>query len=76
MDDSSKTLKAMGYAFGASLVASFAALLAGACVFGFELAQWTEWEGRVVGIIATISGIGGAIIGLSLAVPGDARQAK
>jgi hypothetical protein len=67
------TGKAIGYAFGASVVASFATLLVGACLFGFQFADWTEWEGGLLGLVGTIAGIGGAVVGLRLAACGERR---
>ena len=57
------TLKTIGYPFGAAVAASLAVLLIGGVVFGFPFAEWAEWEGRVVGIVATIAGIAGAAFG-------------
>jgi hypothetical protein len=73
MNESSTTWKAYAYAFSAAIIASCGVLLAGACVFGFELARWEEWEGRVVGFVATAAGVAGAIVGLSLALRGQAK---
>ena len=56
-------MKVIAYSFAAALAASFIALLLGACVFGFQLAEWTEWQGRLVGIAATTAGIAGAVFG-------------
>ena len=41
-------------------------LFVGACVFGFRFAEWTEWEGRWVGIVGTVAGVAGAVVGLKL----------
>jgi len=48
--------KAMGYAFGAAMAASLGVMLVAMCVFGFRLAEWTEWQGGTAGIIGTIAG--------------------
>jgi hypothetical protein len=76
MNESSITGKAFAYAFSAAIIASCGVLLAGACVFGFEFARWEEWEGRVVGAVATTAGVGGAIVGLLLALRSAGRPAK
>lgn len=62
------TFKIGSYSFAAAIVASFGALLIGACLFGLNPAEWTEIEGRFVGVLATIAGIAGAAIGLRRAL--------
>lgn len=64
MITSAKLWKIMGCAFGASVAASSTVLLVGICIHGSQLAAWTEWQGRIVGLVATIAGVGGALIGL------------
>jgi len=61
------TGKAIGYAFGVSVAASLAVLLVGACMFGFQLARWAEWQGGLLGAVGTIAGVAGAVIGLRMA---------
>ena len=61
------TFKAMGYSFGAAIVASWAVLLLGGLLFGFNFAEWTETAGRTTGIFATVAGIVGAVVGLKIA---------
>ena len=68
MSKSSGVLKAIGYASGASVGASLGVLLVGACVFGFQLAERTEWQGRVMGLAGTVAGVAGAVVGLKLAL--------
>jgi uncharacterized membrane protein YraQ (UPF0718 family) len=65
MSKSSGVLKAIGYAFGASVAASLGVLLVGVCLLGFQLALWAEWEGRIVGLVATVAGVAGAVVGMS-----------
>ena len=74
MSNSHKVLKAIEYAFGASIVVSFGVLLVGACVFGFQFTQWAEWEGRLVGVFAMIGGVAGAVVGLGLALRAERRE--
>jgi hypothetical protein len=62
------TRKVIGYAFAASVAASLAVLLVGACMFGFQLAHWTESQGRLFGVLGTIAGVAGAVIGLRIAL--------
>jgi Na+(H+)/acetate symporter ActP len=69
-------LKVIGYAFVVSIGAAFAVLLAGAGVFGFQLDRWAEWEGRLVGVIATIAAIVGAVVGLWLALRAQRRTVE
>ena len=77
MSNSHRAGKAIEYAFGASIVSSFGVMFIGACVFGFQFAHWAEWEDRLVGMVAVIGGIAGAIVGLRMALragPGQAMQ--
>jgi hypothetical protein len=67
MDRSGTVGKPIGYAVGAAFAASIVVLLAGMLLFGFDLGQWAEWEGRAVGVVGTIAGVAGAVIGLRLA---------
>jgi membrane protein DedA with SNARE-associated domain len=70
------TLKIISSSFAAAVLASFAALFVGMCVFGFRFAEWAEWQGRIVGLLATIAGIVGAVIGLGLALRIERRKQK
>jgi len=74
MSKSSEILKAIGYAFGAAVVASLGVLLVGACLFGFRFAEWAEWEGRIVGLLGTMAGIAGAVVGLKMALRAPQRR--
>lgn len=73
MSKSCGVMKAIGYAFGASVAASSCVLLVGACAFGFPFAQWAEWEGRMIGVVGTIAGVVGAAIGLRMALRTERR---
>lgn len=68
MGNSHRLVKAIEYAFVASVVASFGVLLVGACVFGFRFTQWAEWEGRLVGLVGMLGGVVGAVVGLRIAL--------
>jgi len=63
-----RTLTAIAYAFVVSLMASFSVLGVAGLSFGFQISQWTEWQGRLVGVTATIAGVIGAIVGLRIAL--------
>jgi hypothetical protein len=69
-------LKAIGYASGTSIAASLIVLLVGMCVFGFELAKWAEWQGRIAGVVGTIAGVAGAVIGLRIALRTERRASE
>lgn len=60
-------MKAIGFALGAALAASLMVLLIGVLVLGTEFGQWSEPEGRVVGVAGTIAGVAGAVGGLRIA---------
>ena len=61
-----RTLMSIEYAFVTSIIASFSVLSIAGFFFGFQLGQWTEWQGILVGSIATIAGAIGAGLGLRL----------
>ena len=73
MNKKSAALKAIGYAFGASIATSLIVLPVGMCVFGFQLADWAEWQRRIAGVVCTIAGVAGAAIGLQIALRADRR---
>jgi hypothetical protein len=60
-------IKMIGYPVGAAVGASMLILFIGMCAFGFHLAEWSEEQGRVVGIVGTIVGIVAAIVGFRTA---------
>jgi hypothetical protein len=70
------TSKVVGYSFGTAIAASLGVLVVGACVFGFNLAEWTELEGGIVGLLGTIAGVAGAAIGLRNALIVERRAVK
>lgn len=61
-----RTLMSIEYAFVTSLIASFSVVSIAGFFFGFHLSQWTEWQGILVGSIATIAGVVGAGLGLRM----------
>jgi hypothetical protein len=73
MGKKSAVLKVIGYAFGTSIAASLIVLLIGMCVFGFQLAEWAEWQGRIAGVVGTIAGVAGAAIGWQIALRAERR---
>ena len=73
MSKKSAVLKAIGYAFGASIAASLILVLVGMCVFGFQLAEWAEWQGKIAGVVGTIAGVAGAVISLQIALRAERR---
>jgi hypothetical protein len=76
MSKSSGVLKATGYAAGASVAASLGVLVIGVCVFGFPFTQWAEWQGGLVGVVGTLAGVAGAVVGLSMALRPERRAAR
>lgn len=61
-----RTLVSIEYAFVTALIASFSVITIGGFWFGFQMGQWTEWQGILVGCAATIAGVIGASLGLRL----------
>ena len=76
MINTSAVLKAIAYASGASVAASLGVLLLAMCVFGFRLADWAEWQGRIAGLVGTIAGVAGAAIGLQIALRAERRASQ
>lgn len=61
-------MAAIEYAFVTSFMVSFAVLGVAGLLFGFQISQWSEWEGVLVGLTATIAGIVGVFVGLRMAL--------
>lgn len=61
-----RTFMSIEYAFVAAIIATFSVLAAAGLVIGFQMGQWTEWQGVLVGSIATIAGVIGAGLGLRM----------
>ena len=66
MSKDSITMKTIGYSAAWALGASFGVLIVGTVAFGFPLDRWTEWQGELVGIVGTLAGVGGALLGFRL----------
>ena len=76
MSISSGALRRIEYGLIGAVGASFGVLLIGACLFGFQFAQWAEWKGGLVGILGTVAGIAGAVIGSRTSKRGEQRRLK
>ena len=63
-----RTFRAIEFAFVASMVAGFGSLGIAALVFGFQIRQWSEWEGVVAGMGVTTAAALGAVFGLYAAL--------
>ena len=63
-----RTLAAIEYAFVCSMIASFIVVVVAGFFFGFEWNQWSEGQGRLVGVTATIAGVVGAVFGVRIAL--------
>jgi len=61
-----RTWMSIEYAFVTAIIATFSAIGIGGLFFGFQMGQWTEWQGILVGAAATIAGFIGAGVGLCL----------
>ena len=69
-------LRPIGYSFGAAMAASLSVLLVGLWMFGFPLTEWSEGEGRVVGVVGTLVGVAGAVVGLWIALRTDRHRVE
>lgn len=56
--------KVMRWAFAGAVAASLSVLILAACIFGFQFTAWAEWQGEIAGIVATMAGVAGTVIGL------------
>jgi hypothetical protein len=72
----SRFIKLAACACGVAIAASLAVLLVAGSLLGFRLADWTELHGRIVGAVATIAAIGGAVAGLHFAVRTGQQTAR
>ena len=70
------TLAAIEYAFVCSMIASFSVVVVAGLFFGFELSQWSELQGRLVGVTATILGVVGAVFGVRMALVTEPLSVK
>ena len=61
-----RTLMSIEYSFVTAIIALFSALGIAGLVFGFQMGQWTEWQGIIAGVAATIAGFIGAGLGLRI----------
>jgi glucose uptake protein GlcU len=71
-----RTLAAIEYAFVCSMIASFSVLVVAGLFLGFELSQWSEGQGRLVGVTATIAGVVGAVFGVWMALDTEPLRVK
>jgi hypothetical protein len=59
---------AIEFAFVASIVTGFGALGIAGLVFGFQMSQWSEWQGVIAGMAVTAAAVLGAVFGLYAAL--------
>ena len=59
--------KLVGYPLAGAVVASLSVLVLALFIFGFQVSEWTEWAGRIVGIVATMASVVAAGVGFSRA---------
>ena len=76
MNKPSEALWAVGYSLVIAMAALLCAWFAGGVLFGFQFARWTEWQGRFVGVSATLAAIVGAAVGLRTALRVQQRAGK
>jgi LytS/YehU family sensor histidine kinase len=63
-----RSFDAIEYAFVCSILASFSVLAVAGLFFGLELNQWSELQGRLVGVTATIAGVAGVLFCVRMAL--------
>ena len=71
-----RTLISIEYAFVTSIISSFSVVGIAGLLFGFQPGQWTEWQGILIGSIATIAGVIGAGVGLRMSFEERMKQLR
>lgn len=71
-----RTLSAIEYAFVCSMIASFSVVGVAGLFFGFQMSQWSEWQGALVGVTGSIAGLVGAVLGVRLALDTERLSLK
>jgi hypothetical protein len=71
-----RMLAAIEYAFVGSMIASFSVVVVAGLLFGFELSKWSEGQGGLVGVTATIAGVVGAVFGVRMALDTEPLSVK
>jgi len=71
-----RTLSAIEYAFVCSMIASFSVVGVAGLFFGFQLSQWSEWQGTLVGVTVFIAGLVGAVFGVRIALDTEPLSLK
>lgn len=69
-----RELETIKHALVYSLIATFGVVVVAGFFFGFHLSQWSEWQGRLVGVTATIAGVAGAFLGVFTTVDHPSRR--
>ena len=70
------SMKIIASSIAAAFAGLIGALFVGLCFFGYRVSEWTEGEGRIVGVMATLLAVMGAAVGLRLALQAQRRHAK
>ena len=66
-------LEAIKYAFVCSMTASLGVVAVAGLFFGFQVSQWSEWQGGLVGVTGSIAGVAGALFGVLTALDHPSR---
>jgi len=69
-------LQVAEFAFVCCALASFGVVGIAGLLFGFQFANWSEWQGRLVGVTATIAGVVSAAIGIRMALDAEPTTQK
>jgi hypothetical protein len=62
-----RTFTAIEYGFVLSIIATFSVVGVGGMLFGFQLSDWAEWQGILVGVAATVVAVAAAALGVRMA---------
>jgi hypothetical protein len=64
------------YPFGLAVGSLVIVALFGMAIYGVHSADWEEWQNELVGTVGTFVGLGGAVIGLWVAIRSEERVVR
>lgn len=74
MRNQHRKFEAIKYAFVSSMIATFSVMAAAGLFFGLHLSEWSERQGKLVGVIGSIAGVAGAFFGALTALNHPSRR--
>jgi hypothetical protein len=68
--------KMIVYPFGLAIASFFIVVLFAMAVLGVQSSDWADWQNELVGTVGTLIAIGGAVVGLWLAIRSEERVVR